>query len=87
MSAATTIQKLENMVLVAMPGDLPLDGTFVGQLGQRQYAFRNNPGLIATLPTPPTDGDGILQWRAGRFLPGESFRINMYYDTYRSFAK
>lgn len=73
--------------MVAMPSDLPLDGTFVGQLGARQYASRDNPALITPLPTDRIDGDGILQWRASRFLPGEMFRINMYYDTFRSFAK
>lgn len=73
--------------MVAMPSSLPLDGTFVGQLGSRQYEHRGNPDLLSPLPTAPTDGDGILQWRASRFLAGETFRINMYYDTYRSFAK
>jgi hypothetical protein len=73
--------------MVAMPSDLPLDGTFVGKLGSKQYAHRNNPDLLSPLPTDPTDGDGILQWRASRFLAGEMFRINMYYDTFRSFAK
>ncbi len=73
--------------MVAMPSDLPLDGTFVGKLGSKQYAFRDNPDLLSPLPTNPTDGDGILQWRASRFLAGEMFRINLYYDTFRSFAK
>lgn len=73
--------------MVAMPSDLPLDGTFVGKLGSKQYATRDNPQLLSPLPTNPTDGDGILQWRTGRFLPGETIRINMYYDAYRSFAK
>lgn len=73
--------------MVAMPSDLPLDGTFVGQLGKKQFAYRDNPFLLSPLPTNPTDGDGILQWRASRFLAGEMFRINMYYDTFRSFAK
>jgi hypothetical protein len=72
--------------MCAMPSDLPLDGTFVGQLGSKQYKYRNNPDLLNT-PTPMIDGDGILQWRASRFLPGETFRLNMYYDTFRSFAK
>lgn len=72
--------------MVAMPSDLPLDGTFVGQLGAQQYATRNNPSLLAT-PTGRVDGDGILQWHATRFLAGETFRINMYYDAFRSFAK
>lgn len=71
--------------MVAMPSSLPLDGTFVGELGRRQYEFRDNPYLLSPLPTAPTDGDGILQWRSSRFLAGETFRINMYYDTFRSF--
>lgn len=73
--------------MVAMPSDLPLDGTFVGQLGAQQYAFRDNPSLLSPLPTDRVDGDGILQWRASRFLAGETFRINMYYDTFRSFSE
>jgi hypothetical protein len=73
--------------MVAMPSDLPLDGTFVGKLGEKQYSFRDNPNLLSPLPTDRVDGDGILQWRASRFLAGETFRINMYYDTFRSFAK
>lgn len=73
--------------MVAMPSDLPLDATFVGQLGAQQYRFRDNPSPLAT-PTPGrTDGDGVLQWRASRFRVGETFRINMFYDAYRSFAK
>lgn len=71
--------------MVAMPSDLPLDGTFVGRLGQQQYAFRNNPALLSPLPTPRTDGDGILQWRSPWFRAGETIRLNMYYDAYRSF--
>lgn len=71
--------------MVAMPSDLPLDGTFVGRLGSKQYAFRDNPDVLSPLPTDRTDGDGILQWRASRFLAGETIRINMYYDAFRSF--
>lgn len=73
--------------MVAMPSDLPLDGTFVGKLGAKQYASRDNLSLLSPLPTDRVDGDGILQWRASRFLAGETYRVNMYYDTYRSFAK
>lgn len=73
--------------MVAMPSDLPLDGTFVGRLGSRQYANRDNNNLLSPLPTDPADGDGILQWRTNRFLAGETIRINMYYDAFRSFAK
>jgi len=73
--------------MVAMPSDLPLDGAFVGKLGAQQYASRNNPSLLSPLPTGLVDADGILQWRASRFLAGETIRINMYYDTFRSFAK
>lgn len=73
--------------MVAMPSDLPLDLTFVGQLGAEQYKVRANPSPLAT-PTPNrTDGDGVLQWQASRFRAGETFRINLYYDAYRSFAK
>jgi hypothetical protein len=73
--------------MVAMPSDLPLEGTYVGQLGSQQYASRDNPNLLSPLPTGRTDGDGILQWYAPHFRAGECFRINMYYDTFRSFAK
>jgi hypothetical protein len=73
--------------MVAMPSDLPLDGTFVGKLGSEQYKFRDNPNLLAPLPTNRVDADGILQWRASRFLAGETFRIHMYYDTFRGFAR
>ncbi len=73
--------------MVAMPSDLPLGPTFVGQLGAQQYKFRDNPSPLAT-PTPNrTDGDGVLQWSAPRFRVGETFRINMFYDVYRSFAR
>ena len=73
--------------MVAMPSDLPLEGTYVGRLGSQQYASRANPNLLSPLPTGRTDGDGILQWYAPHFRAGECFRINMYYDTFRSFAK
>ena len=73
--------------MVAMPSDLPLDGTFVGQLGSEQYKFRNNPNLLGPLPTNRVDADGILQWHASRFLAGETFRFNLYYDTFRAFAR
>jgi hypothetical protein len=73
--------------MVAMPSDLPLEGTYVGRLGSQQYASRDNPDLLSPLPTDRTDGDGILQWYAPHFRAGECFRINMYYDTFRAFAK
>ena len=73
--------------MVAMPSDLPLEGTYVGRLGSQQYKSRGNPDLLSPLPTDRTDGDGILQWYAPHFQAGECFRINMYYDTFRSFAK
>ncbi len=69
--------------MVAMPSDLPLDGTFVGKLGSRQYAHRDNPDLLTTLPTDRTDADGILQWRTDRLRVGETVTINMYYDVFR----
>jgi hypothetical protein len=72
--------------MVAIPSDLPLDSTFVGQLGAQQYAFRDNPTPLGPLPTGRVDADGVLQWRASRLLSGESVRINMYYDTWRTFA-
>jgi hypothetical protein len=73
--------------MVAMPSDLPLDDTFVGRLGSNQYQFRDNPDPLSPLPTGLEDGVGVLQWRASRFRAGETFRINMYYDTFRSFAR
>ncbi len=71
--------------MVAMPSDLPLDEPFIGKLGSQQYNQRANID-----PVPPgtkIDADGVLQWHANRFLAGETFRINMYYDAFRSFAK
>jgi len=73
--------------MVAMPSDLPLDDTFVGQLGANQFQFRDNPNPLAPLPTDRVDGVGVLQWRASRFLAGDTLRITMYYDTFRSFAR
>lgn len=70
--------------MVAMPSDLVLEDPFIGQLGAEQYKFRNNPSPAAA---GRTDADGVLQWSANRFLAGETVRINMYYDTFRSFAK
>ena len=73
--------------MVAVPGDLPLDETFVGKLGSQQYQFRDNPNPLPALPSPRTDAVGVLQWRATRLRAGESVRLNMYYDTFRGFAK
>lgn len=73
--------------MVAMPSDLPLDETFVGRLGANQYQVRDNPDPLGPLPTALEDGVGVLRWRASRLLAGETFRINMYYDTFRSFAR
>ena len=70
--------------MVAMPSDLVLDEPFIGVLGSKQYSFRNNPDPA---PAGRTDADGVLQWHANRFLAGETLRINMYYDAFRSFAK
>jgi hypothetical protein len=72
--------------MVAMPSDVPLELTHVGQLGQRPFATRDNSPLLSPLPTGRTDADGILQWRAARLLSGESVRLNMYYDTWRVFG-
>lgn len=71
--------------MVGMPSDLVLDEPFIGQLGSQQYNQRKNIDPVA--PGTKTDADGVLQWHANRFLPGETFRINMYYDAFRSFAK
>jgi hypothetical protein len=73
--------------MVAMPGDLPLDTTFVGVLGSKQYQFRDNPDPVAPLPSNRVDAAGVLQWRASRLLAGETLRVNLYYDTFRSFAR
>jgi hypothetical protein len=73
--------------MVAMPSDLPLDDTFVGELGANQFQTRDNPSPLAPLPTDRVDGVGVLQWRASRFLAGDTLRITMYYDTFRSFAR
>jgi hypothetical protein len=72
---------------VAMPSDLPLDTTFVGVLGSKQYQFRDNPDPVAPLPSNRVDAAGVLQWRASRLLAGETLRVNLYYDTFRSFAR
>lgn len=71
--------------MVAMPSDLVLDEPFIGKLGSQQYNQRDNIDPVA--PGTKTDADGVLQWHANRFLAGETFRINMYYDTFRSWAK
>ena len=73
--------------MVAMPSDLPLDTTFAGRLGANQFQFRDNPDPLTPLPTDRVDGVGVLQWHASRFLAGDTLRINMYYDTFRSFAR
>jgi hypothetical protein len=71
--------------MVAMPSDLVLDEPFIGKLGSQQYNRRDNIDPVA--PGTKIDADGVLQWHATRFLAGEMFRINMYYDAFRSFAK
>lgn len=71
--------------MVAMPSDLPLDDPFIGQHSSKQYDQRKNVDPV--VPGTRVDANGVLQWHANRFLPGETFRINMYYDTFRSFAK
>jgi hypothetical protein len=71
--------------MVAMPSDLVLDEPFIGRLGANQYNQRANIDPVAA--GAKVDGDGVLQWHADRFLAGETFRINMYYDAFRSFAK
>ena len=71
--------------MVAMPSDLVLDEPFIGKLGSQQYNQRANINPVP--PATKTDADGVLQWHANRFLAGETLRINMYYDAFRSFAK
>jgi hypothetical protein len=71
--------------MVAMPSDLALDDPFIGQLGSQQYNQRANINPVA--PGTKTDADGVLQWHANRFRVGETFRINMYYDAFRSFRQ
>jgi len=71
--------------MVAMPSDLVLDEPFIGKLGSQQYNQRANIDPVAA--GTRVDGDGVLQWHADRFLAGETLRINMYYEAYRSFAK
>ncbi|MCP3961440.1 MAG: hypothetical protein GY719_26650 [bacterium] len=73
--------------MVAMPSDLPLDEPWIGSHGPGAFQNRNNPAPIGPLPTGRVDADGVLQWQASRFLPGEMFRINLYYDTFRSWAR
>jgi hypothetical protein len=73
--------------MVALPSDLPLDTTFVGQMGANQYQVRDNPQPLSPLPGNRADGVGVLQWRATTFRPGETFRLNMYYEAYRAFAQ
>ncbi|MBL8149411.1 MAG: hypothetical protein JNN15_05745 [Blastocatellia bacterium] len=84
-SDAPTGKRSHIVNMVAMPSDLPLDGTFVCRFGDH-FAVRENLDQVTTLPSDRIDANGILQWKASRFLPGEIFIINMYYDTYRSFA-
>lgn len=71
--------------MVAMPSDLPVDDPFIGKLGSNQYDQRANIDPVAA--GTKVDGDGVLQWHADRLLAGETLRINMYYDAFRSFAK
>ena len=73
--------------MVAMPSDLPLDDTFVGPPLLQPVRIPGQSRSAGPLPTGREDGAGVLQWRASRFLAGETLRINMYYDTFRSFAK
>jgi len=72
--------------MVAMPGDLPLAETFVGQLGAQQYRFRNNPNPLTPLPTALADGAGVLQWNSAVFRSGEIYRIHLYYEAYRTIS-
>jgi hypothetical protein len=67
--------------MIALPGDVPLDQTFIGYLGLNQFAVRQN-----LYPIPDSaarsDGVGILQWVATRMRSGESLRFNVSYDAF-----
>ncbi len=71
--------------MIALPSDLPLDDVFIGYHGDTPYKTKSNSLPVEDLPSERIDADGILQWRARRFLAGETFRINMCYDCYESF--
>ena len=49
--------------------------------------FRDNPAPLPPLPTGRVDGVGVLQWHASRLLAGETVRVNMYYEAFRSFGR
>ena len=75
------------MNMIALPGDLPLDDVFIGIHGDKPFKTRPNTIPVQTLPSERIDADGVLQWRARRFLAGETIRVNMCYDCYESFFK
>ncbi len=66
--------------MVAMPSDVPLDQTFIGQMGVDQFKTRANNSPIND--SALHDGIGILQWEATRLRVGDSIRLNMYYDAF-----
>jgi hypothetical protein len=66
--------------MVAMPSDVPLDETFIGEMGRDQFKTRANTFPI--IDSGLHDGIGILQWEATRLHAGDSIRLNMYYDAF-----
>jgi hypothetical protein len=66
--------------MVAMPGNVPLDQTFIGLMGVDQFKTRAN--LAPIVDSARHDGIGILQWAVSRLRSGESVRLNMYYDAF-----
>lgn len=66
--------------MVAMPSDVPLDQTFIGEMGREQFKTRANPFPITN--SGLHDGIGILQWEATRLRAGDSIRLCMYYDAF-----
>lgn len=66
--------------MVAMPSDVLLDQTFIGEMGREQFKTRDNTFPITN--SGLHDGIGVLQWEATRLRVGESIRLNMYYDAF-----
>ena len=66
--------------MVAMPSDVPLDQTFIGEMGIFQFQTRAN--TVPIVDSLRHDGIGVLQWAVSRLRPGESIRLNLYYDAF-----
>jgi hypothetical protein len=80
-SEAPAGKKAHIMNMVAMPSDVPLDQTFIGDFGREQFQTRAN--LFPILASAArVDGIGVLQWQVGRLRSGESLRLNFYYDAF-----